>query len=95
MKKVHMVVTTTCSVCKMLKPMIDKVVGSSKCELVIEYADSDAVTPVICDLLTEMNIKSVPAFFFMQGTKLVSTHFGAISMPDLKKKVTELENYVA
>ena len=93
MKKIYMVTTTTCSVCKMLKPMITKVVGDSKCELIVENADENP-SEFVNSLVSEYGIKSVPAFFFMYENKVVNTHFGAISMPDLKKKVTELENYV-
>lgn len=92
MKKVYMITTTTCSVCKMLKPMINKVVGDSKCELIIENAD-DNPSEIVKNLVSEYTIKSVPAFFFMNEGAVISTHFGAISMPDLKKKVNELENY--
>ena len=87
-----MVTTTTCSVCKMLKPMITKVVGDSKCELIVEIADENP-SETANNLISEYGIKSVPAFFFMYESKVINTHFGAISMPDLKKKVTELENY--
>ena len=93
MKKIYMVTTTTCSVCKMLKPMITKVVGDSKCELIVENADENP-SEIVNNLVSEYGIKSVPAFFFMNDNQVISTHFGAISMPDLKKKVTELENYV-
>lgn len=92
MKKIYMVTTTTCSVCKMLKPMITKVVGDSKCELIVENADENP-SEIVNNLVSEYGIKSVPAFFFMYENKVINTHFGAISMSDLKKKVTELENY--
>lgn len=92
MKEVYMVTTTTCSVCKMLKPMIIKVIGDSKCKLIIENAD-ETPSKLVNNLISEYSIKAVPAFFFMYENKVINTHFGAISMPDLKKKVTELENY--
>jgi hypothetical protein len=76
----------------MLKPMITKVVGDSKCELIVEIADENP-SEIMNNLISEYGIKSVPAFFFMCENKVINTHFGAISMPDLKKKVTELENY--
>ena len=93
MKQVYMVTTTTCSVCKMLKPMITKVIGDSKCELISENVDENT-SELTSKLVSEYGIKSVPAFFFMNDNQVIDTHFGAISMPDLKKKVTELENYV-
>jgi hypothetical protein len=77
----------------MLKPMITKVVGDSKCELIVENADENP-SEIVNKFVSEYGIKSVPAFFFMHDDKVINTHFGAISMPDLKKKVTELENYV-
>jgi hypothetical protein len=77
----------------MLKPMITKVIGDSKCKLITENADENP-SELTSNLVSEYGIKSVPAFFFMNNNQVINTHFGAISMPDLKKKVTELENYV-
>lgn len=87
------VVTSTCSVCKMLKPMIEKVVSTSGCNLLVQYADSDAVEERVSDLIEEYNIRSVPAFFFMHNDTVVSKHFGSIAMPELKAKIEELKNY--
>lgn len=93
MKKVYMITTTTCSVCKMLKPMVNKFVGSSNCELIVENADENPSDEVSA-LLKKYSIKTVPAFFFMYNDKEIASHFGAISVPDLKKYITKLENYV-
>ena len=87
MYKVVEITTPTCSVCKMLKPMIAKVIESypnvSLC--VADHEDTD-----IQHFLKEFSIKTVPAFFFVKEGEIVDTHFGAITVPLLKEKINKL-----
>lgn len=87
------VVTSTCSVCKMLKPMVEKVVNSSGINLSVQYADSDCMDDHVSDIIEELKIKSVPVFLFMHDNTLVDKHFGSISMPELKTKIEVLKSY--
>ena len=89
MYKVVEITTPTCSVCKMLKPMISKVLESypNVTLCVVDHEDSD-----IQYFLKEFSIKSVPAFFFVKEGETVDTHFGAITMPLMKSKIEKLIN---
>ena len=89
MNKIIEITTPTCSVCKMIKPMLAKVMESyTNVEFnVYDHEDSAAQ-----GLLAEYSIKSVPAFFFIKNDKVVDNHFGAITLPDFKKKVESLIN---
>lgn len=89
MNKIIEITTPTCSVCKMLKPMLAKVMESYPD---IEFCVYDHEDPAIQNILTEYSIKSVPAFFFMQNGNIRDTHFGAITLPDFKKKIELLNN---
>lgn len=89
MNKVIEITTPTCSVCKMIKPMVEKVMSSyTNVDFrVCDHEDAD-----VKYYLETYNIKSVPAFFFIKGGEIVNTHFGAVTLPELKKKVEELIN---
>lgn len=89
MYKVVEITTPTCSVCKMIKPMVEKVMSGYPA---VNFQVYDHEDPDIKYYLEAYNIKSVPAFFFVNGGEVYNTHFGAITMPDLKKKVEELVN---
>lgn len=91
--KIIEIVTTTCSICKMLRPMIEKVTTSENIELQVFHADIPEEAASVQNFLDEYAIKSVPAFFFMNGDTLIGKHFGAITMPDLKKYINETKNY--
>lgn len=89
MYKIVEITTPTCSVCKMLKPMIAKIMESypNVSLHVADHEDAD-----IQHFLKEFSIKSVPAFFFVREGETVDTHFGAITMPLLKAKIEKLIN---
>lgn len=89
MNKIIEITTPTCSVCKMLKPMLAKVMESYPD---IEFCVYDHEDPAIQNILTEYSIKSVPAFFFIQNDNIKDSHFGAITLPDFKKKIELLNN---
>lgn len=89
MYKVIEITTPTCSVCKMIKPMVEKVMSSySNVDFkVYDHLDTD-----VKYYLETYNIKSVPAFFFLKEGDIVDTHFGALTLPILKSKVENLIN---
>lgn len=89
MNKIIEITTPTCSVCKMLKPMLAKVMESYPN---IEFCVYDHEDSEIQNILKEYSIKSVPAFFFIQNDTVKETHFGAITLPDFKKKIELLNN---
>lgn len=82
------ITTPTCSVCKMIKPMVEKVM--SNYDIIFRVHDHEDVD--VKYYLETYNIKSVPAFFFIKDGEIVDTHFGAITLPLLKSKVENLVN---
>lgn len=94
MKKVVEITTPTCSVCKMLKPMIEMVMNKnfSSNEHNIKLDVRDHEDPEVKHLINQYSIHSVPAFFFMDNDKVKNTHFGAISAPEFKKLCETLFN---
>lgn len=91
--KIIEIVTSTCSVCKMLKSMIEKTVELFNINLEVYIADTEEGSAMANKFLEKYNIKSVPAFFFMKDDEVIDTHFGAITMPVLKNKIETLKNY--
>lgn len=89
MNKVIEITTPTCSVCKMIKPMVEKVMSSY---LNLEFRVYDHEDADVKYYLETYNIKSVPAFFFIKEGEIVDTHFGAVTLPTLKAKVENLIN---
>ena len=89
MYKIVEITTPTCSVCKMIKPMVEKVMSSYSA---VDFKVYDHEDPDVKYYLETYKIKSVPAFFFIHEGDIRDTHFGAITMPDLKKKVENLVN---
>lgn len=92
MKGVNSVIeitTPTCSVCKMIKPMVEKVMSSYPD---VNFNVYDHEDRAVAFHLKEYNIKSVPVFFFIKEDNIFDVHFGPITMPDLKAKVEKLIN---
>lgn len=89
MNKVIEITTPTCSVCKMIKPMVEKVMSSYTN---LEFSVHDHEDADVKYYLETYNIKSVPAFFFIKDGEIVDTHFGAITLTLLKSKVENLVN---
>lgn len=83
------VTTPTCSVCKMIKPMIEKVISSYP---TVKFNVFDHEEEGAKFFLEKYNLKTVPAFFFIREGEIVNTHFGAITLPDFKKKIESLIN---
>lgn len=81
--KIIEITTPTCSVCKMLKPMLNMVMTKNFNN--IEFVVHDHEDKEVQKLIENYNIRSVPAFFFMKDDSVVNTHFGAITAPNFKK----------
>lgn len=88
--KIIEITTPTCSVCKMLKPMIEMIVTKhfNQIELVVRDHEDESVK----ELIEKYAIRSVPAFFFMKDDEVIDTHFGAITAPALKTFCEKLIN---
>lgn len=87
MYKIIEITTPTCSVCKMIKPIVEKVMSSYNN---IDFRICDHEDPDVKYYLETYKIKSVPAFFFIKEGEIIDVHFGAINLPELKKKVERL-----
>lgn len=90
MIKIIEITTPTCSVCKMIKPMLAKAMESfPDVELVVADHQDD----IALKLAEKYSIRTVPAFFFIKNDDVIDAHFGAITMPDFKNKVNILKSY--
>ena len=77
MNKIVEVTTPTCTVCKMIKPMLEMVLNKHFSSLNIEVLDHESDEGK--KYVEKYSIKSVPAFFFIKNNEVINTHFGAIS----------------
>lgn len=89
MYQVIEITTPTCSVCKMIKPMVEKVMSNYPS---IKFNVYDHEEEGAKYFFEKYNLKSVPAFFFIRGAEIVDVHFGPVTMPDLKSKLDSLTN---
>ena len=83
------ITTPTCSVCKMIKPMIEKVISSYNNVKLNVYDHEEEGAKFF---LNKYNLKTVPAFFFIKEGEIVDAHFGAITLPLFKSKIENLIN---
>ena len=83
------ITTPTCSVCKMIKPMIEKVISSYNNVKLNVYDHEEEGAKFF---LNKYNLKTVPAFFFIKEGEIVDVHFGAITLPLFKSKIENLIN---
>ncbi|MFH1191164.1 MAG: thioredoxin [Candidatus Omnitrophota bacterium] len=76
---------TWCAPCKKVAPLID--------ELAKEYAGRMKIGKVDVDtnskIATEYGVMSIPAIIFFKKGKVTNQLVGAISKPDLKRKIEE------
>lgn len=80
--KIIEITTPTCSVCKMLKPMIEMIVTKHFNQIELDVRDYE--DEFVKELIEKHVIRSVPVFFFMKDDEVIDTHFGAITAPALK-----------
>lgn len=91
MVKIVEITTPTCGVCKMIAPMVAKVISlydNSELEFKKYCYGEDAEADEYAE---KYNIANVPVFFFYKGDEMVYRHNGAISLPQLKNKINELK----
>lgn len=82
------VTSPSCGVCKMMAPMVDKVVSSFTPEE-LEFRKVVASVDEEADkLVEEHGIQSVPVFLFYKQDGTVERHDGGISFPQLKAKIS-------
>lgn len=81
------ITTPTCSVCKMIKPMIEKVISSYNNVKLNVYDHEEEGAKFF---LEKYNLKTVPAFFFIKEGEIIDVHFGAINLPLFKSKIENL-----
>lgn len=90
MNRVVEITTPTCSVCKMIKPMLEMVLSKNFPDLRMDVLDHESEEGA--KFVAEYGIKSVPAFFFIKDDVVVDKHFGAINPPAFKsfcEKISE------
>lgn len=83
--------STSCGVCKMMKPMVDKVVSKFNDELDFTYIYGD--TEEGKKLMEENSISdvtNVPTFFFIKNGEIKETLSGGISLPALTEKIKSI-----
>lgn len=90
MKKVKLIEVggTTCGVCKMMKPMVDKAVSqfSEELEFIYIYGDTEEGKKQMEEnCVTE--VSKVPSFFFIQDGEIKESFNGGISLPMLVSKI--------
>lgn len=84
MNKIIEITTPTCSVCKMIKPMLEMALKKNFPELEMLVLDHESEEGM--KYVEKYHIKSVPSFFFIKDNEVVERHFGAISAPEFIKK---------
>lgn len=91
MVKIVEITTPTCGVCKMIAPMVDKVVSmfsSDELEFTkLCYGEDDEAGKYA----EQYGITNVPVFFFYKDGEMVRRHDGAVSLPQLKSIINELK----
>lgn len=84
---------TTCGVCKMMKPMVDKVVtmfNADELEFQYVYGDTDE-GKVVIDENSIGNVSKVPTFVFFVDGEEKERFDGGITLPALRDKI---KNYL-
>lgn len=88
MNKIVEITTPTCTVCKMLKPMLEMVLNKNFTDLKMDVYDHESDEGK--KYVEKYSIKSVPAFFFIKNDEVVDTHFGSISPVVFKEKCEKI-----
>ena len=84
---------TTCGVCKMMKPMVDKVVtmfNADELEFQYVYGDTDEGKQII-DEYSIGAVSKVPTFVFFVDGEEKERFDGGITLPGLRDKI---KNYL-
>ena len=83
--------STSCGVCKMMKPMVDKAVSkfADELEFVYVYGDTDEGKKIM-EENSISDVSNVPTFFFIKDGEIKETLSGGISMPALTEKIKNI-----
>ncbi len=89
MVKLIEVGSTSCGVCKMMKPMVEKAVSKfSPDELEFIYINGDLEDgkKLMEDYHIE-NVSKVPTFFFIKDSNIIEDFNGGMTLPALVQKI--------
>lgn len=90
MKKVKLIEVggTTCGVCMMTKPFVDKAVSQfgEELEFIYIYGDTDEGKKQM-EENSVTNVSKVPTFFFIQDGEIKESFVGGITLPMLVSKI--------
>lgn len=83
--------STSCGVCKMMKPMVDKAVSKFVDELdfIYVYGDTEEGKRIM-EENSITDVSNVPTFFFIKNGEIKETLSGGISMPALTEKIKNI-----
>ena len=76
---------TWCGPCKMIAPLIEEMAREYAGKMVIGKMDVDA-NPTIP---TQFGVMSIPTLVFIKNGKIMNQVVGAISKPELRRKIEE------
>jgi thioredoxin 1 len=74
-----------CGPCKMIAPALDELAGEYKGRMKFAKVDVDSNSRTA----STYGIMSIPTLIFFKGGKIMDQVTGALSKPDLKKKIEE------
>lgn len=90
MKKLKLIEVggTTCGVCKMMKPMVDKAISQfgEELEFIYIYGDTESGQEEM-KVNGITNVSLVPSFFFIQDGEIKDTISGGLSLPTFVSKI--------
>jgi len=85
-KSLIYITTRWCGPCKMLAPLIEEVSNEKKDIINIGKIDAEEDR----ELVSSLNVKSVPTLIFFKNGSEVSRHIGIIQKNDLLEKISNM-----
>ncbi|MDD5725489.1 MAG: thioredoxin [Candidatus Omnitrophica bacterium] len=76
---------TWCAPCKMLSPLVDELAEEYRGRIKIGKIDVDTNSKIA----TEYGVMSIPTVMFFKNGKVSDQFVGALSKPELKRKIEE------
>ncbi|MCK9432680.1 MAG: thioredoxin [Candidatus Omnitrophica bacterium] len=76
---------TWCAPCKMLSPLVDELAEEYRGRMKIGKIDVDTNSKIA----TEYGVMSIPTVMFFKNGKVSDQFVGALSKPELKRKIEE------
>lgn len=84
--KIIEVSTPTCGICKMIAPVVQKVVESQGDRIIFE----NKVVDWDDEIVQKYDIRRVPTFLFFDGDTLLDTYIGATTINHLNQLINKL-----